>query len=153
MTSDAQWRSSFEPQSVDGIPNGLVLFDGVCVLCSGWVKFVLRRDASGQFQFASIQGAVGSALARRLGIDPNDPATNVVVIDGVAHFKSDSALAVLGRLPGFRWTRALKALPRGLRDWVYDRIARNRYALFGRTKSCLLPTPEQRSRFLDLRET
>jgi predicted DCC family thiol-disulfide oxidoreductase YuxK len=148
MAANAKLRTSFEPQRIDGIPSGLVLFDGVCVLCSGWVEFILERDALAQFRFASIQSAAGAELALRLGIDPNDPATNVVVLDGVAYFKADSALAVLSRLPGWRWTRLAKVLPRAVRDWLYDRVARNRYALFGRKQSCMVPTPEQRSRFV-----
>lgn len=144
------WRTSFAPTSAEDIPSGLVLFDGVCVLCSGWVRFILARDAEAQFRFASIQGSLGSAFARSLGIDPIEPATNAVVLDGVAYFKSDSALAVLSRLRGWRWTRIFNALPRGLRDFAYDRIARNRYVLFGRTDGCMLPSAEQRSRFLDL---
>jgi predicted DCC family thiol-disulfide oxidoreductase YuxK len=151
MKAQPQERSSFEPRIVAGIENGLVVFDGVCVLCSGWVQFILKRDAEGLFAFASVQGVAGSAIAEQLGIDPRDPATNAVVLDGFAYFKSDSALAVFGRLPGWRWTRILRVFPRTLRDWVYDRIARNRYALFGRTSSCMLPNSDQRSRFLDFR--
>ena len=121
------------------------------MLCSGWVQFILKRDVAAQFEFASIQGVPGSEIARQLGIDPEDPATNAVVVRGVAYFKSDSALAVLGELRGWRWTRIFKVLPRALRDWIYDRIARNRYALFGRAASCMLPTAAERSRFLDFR--
>lgn len=152
MTAHPQRRTSFKSQRVEGVPSGLVLFDGVCVLCSGWVQFILARDPDARFQFASIQGPSGATLAARLGINPHDPATNVVVLDDVAYFKSDSALAVLSRLTGWRWTRLLRVFPRALRDWVYDRVARNRYAIFGRTESCFVPTLEQRSRFLDLRE-
>ena len=149
MTAE-QRRTSFEPEVVEGIPSGLVLFDGVCVLCSSWVRFILERDVDAQFRFASIQGSMGASIARRLGIDPIEPATNAVVLDGVAYFKSDSALAALSRLRGWRWTRIFKPLPRALRDFVYDRVARNRYVLFGRTDSCLVPSAEQRTRFLDL---
>ena len=91
-----------------------------------------------------------AAIAVQLGIDPSNPATNAVVVGGVAYFKSDSALSALNRLPGWKWTRVFKIFPRPLRDFVYDRIARNRYALFGKTESCMVPTREQRSRFLDL---
>jgi predicted DCC family thiol-disulfide oxidoreductase YuxK len=73
----------------------------------------------------------------------------VVIVDGVAYFKSDSALTVLQRLDGWQWTRVLRLCPRFVRDWIYDRIARNRYALFGSTDSCMVPTAEQEARFLD----
>lgn len=145
----ADLRASFAAVPAGDLPDGLVLFDGVCALCSGWVRFVLSRDVERQFCFASIQGAYGRALAQRLSLDPDDPATNAVVVDGRVHFKSDSALAVLGRLPRWRWTRALKALPKPLRDWAYDRVARNRYTLFGRYDTCMMPSPELRDRFLD----
>ncbi len=144
-------RSSFEPQSVSGLPDGLVIFDGECVLCSGWVNFILPRDPQKQFRFASIQRMPGRAIAAQLGIDPDAPATNVVIVAGVANFKSDSALAVLGALDGWRWTRVLRILPSVLRNWVYDRVARNRYKFFGRANSCRVPTADEGARFLDER--
>ena len=148
MASDS--RTNFAPQTVEGVESGLVLFDGVCVLCSGWVRFIIERDSEARFRFASVQGTFGANIARRLGIDPANPATNSVVIDGVAYFKSDSALAVLSHLPRWRWARVLKVIPRAVRDWIYDRVARNRYRLFGRTSHCLVPLSTQRARFLDL---
>jgi len=142
-------RSSFRPQAGASLPDGLVIFDGECVLCSAWIKFILPRDSQRRFRFASIQGIPGREIAAQLGIDPDAPTTNAVICDGVAYFKSDSALAVLGRLDGWRWTRMLRVFPRALRDWIYDRIARNRYRLFGRTDHCMLPPPDQAARFLD----
>ena len=144
-------RSSFVPQPAADLPDGLVVFDGECVLCSGWIKFILARDSQRRFRFASIQRMPGRSIAARLGIDPDAPATNAVIVDGVAYFKSDSTLAVLQQLNGWRWTRMLRACPRFVRDWTYDRIARNRYALFGCTDSCIVPTADQAARFLDQR--
>jgi predicted DCC family thiol-disulfide oxidoreductase YuxK len=142
-------RSTFAPQAASDLPDGVVVFDGECVLCSGWVKFILSRDSQQRFRFASIQRMPGRAIAARLDIDPEAPATNVVIVDGVAYFKADSTLAVLRRLDGWRWTRIARLCPRFIRDWIYDRIARNRYSLFGRSASCLVPGPEQAARFLD----
>ncbi len=144
-------RSSFAPQAVADLPDGVVVFDGECVLCSGWVRFILRRDSQRRFRFASIQRVPGRSIAARLGIDPDAPATNAVIVDGVAYFKSDSTLAVLERLTGWQWTRMLRICPRFIRDWIYDRIARNRYALFGRADRCWVPTADQAARFLDQR--
>ncbi len=141
-------RASFNPQRVAGLPDKLVIFDGECVLCSAWVRFVLSRDSGGHFRFASIQGKIGADVACRLNIDPAAPETNAVIIDGMAYFKSDSALAVLDFLPGWRWAKILRVVPRALRDWLYDRIARNRYRLFGRTEHCIVPSEEQSARFL-----
>jgi predicted DCC family thiol-disulfide oxidoreductase YuxK len=130
-------------------PDGLILFDGVCALCSRWVRAVIARDRSRRFRFASIQSPYGQTLAGAAGVDPLAPDTNVVALDGQLLFKSDAALAVLGELDGLGWTRALRAVPKPARDFVYDRVARNRYVLFGKHESCFRPPPQDRDRFLD----
>lgn len=118
------------------VGDGVILFDGVCVLCSGWVRFVAERDAARHFRFTPIQSPFGRRLVEALGIDPADPDTNAVIIDGRALRRSDAAIAVLSRLPGWEWTRALRLLPRPLRDGFYAVVARNRYSLFGRRETC-----------------
>jgi predicted DCC family thiol-disulfide oxidoreductase YuxK len=122
-----------------GVPDGTVLYDGVCVLCSAWFRFVAARDPQARFRFTAIQGAYGRSLALRLGIDPDNPQTNAAVIGGIAYLRSDAAIQILRRLPGWSWSGVLLAIPRVLRDAAYDRIARNRYRLFGRTETCLIP--------------
>ena len=87
-------------------------------------------------------------LAARFGIDADAPETNAVIRGGKAWFKSDSALQVLRDLPSLRWMGALRLLPRWLRNPIYDLVARNRYRLFGKSESCLLPPPDIRDRFL-----
>ena len=124
---------------VTGVADGTVLFDGVCVLCSGWFRFVALRDPAVRFRFTPIQGAYGRSLAIRLGIDPDHPRTNAVIIGGVAYLRSDAAIQVLRRLPGWGWSGVLLAIPRVLRDSAYGVIARNRYRLFGRTDTCMIP--------------
>jgi predicted DCC family thiol-disulfide oxidoreductase YuxK len=141
----ARWQSQLAPD----IPDGLILFDGVCVLCSGWVRFVIERDKAERFRFVPIQSPYGSALAVRFGISPENPETNAVVLHERAWFKSDAAIAVLSNLPRLGWVRMLRLVPRPLRDWSYDLIARNRYRWFGRTETCLMPTPELLRRFPD----
>ncbi len=140
------WR----PQSAADLPDRLVLFDGVCVLCSGWVQFIIARDPGSLYRFVSVQSALGRTLAQRFGIDADAPQSNVVICGGKAWFKGDSALQVLHDLPGLRWTGAFWLLPRWLRNLAYDLVARNRYRLFGKSEACLMPTPEIRSRFLSL---
>ncbi len=140
----ARWA----PKPIAGVPSGLIVFDGVCVFCSRWVQFVIARDSSEEFRFLTIQSEAGRRLAERLGIDPEKPETNAVVLDGVAYMKSDAALMVLSRLPRWRWAGVLRLAPRVVRDWVYDRVARNRYRIFGRTESCMVPGPEIRRRFV-----
>jgi predicted DCC family thiol-disulfide oxidoreductase YuxK len=133
---------------VAGIPDGLILFDGVCVLCSRSVRFVLENDTDEWFCFAPMQSPYGLALASRLGIDAQIPGTSAVVVRGRAFFKSDGAIQVLQRLPRYSWTRALSLLPRPLRDLIYDWVAKNRYRLFGRSECCMSPSPEFTGRFL-----
>lgn len=116
--------------------DGIILYDGVCVLCSGWMRFVLQRDRARLFRFTPIQSEYGAALARGLGIDPLDPDTNAVIWKGIAYRQSDAALRVVSLLPNLAWVRVLHALPRFLRDAVYRLIARTRYCVWGRHAVC-----------------
>ena len=127
----------------------VILFDGVCIFCSRWVRFVAKRDKAKRFRFTPIQSDYGTRLARTFGIDPDDPDTNAVIHGGEAFMKSDAALTVLSQLPGWGWVRMLFAVPKPLRDAVYSLIARNRYRIFGKYDTCPLPTPEQSAKFLD----
>jgi predicted DCC family thiol-disulfide oxidoreductase YuxK len=113
------------------------------------VQFVIRRDSDCRFRFLRIQSSQGRRLARSLGIDPDMPESNAFILNGIAYFKSDVALATFSRLPGMKWLGVLKVFPRGLRNWFYDRLARNRYAWFGRDVACLRPTPDLARRLLD----
>ena len=124
------------------VPDGTVLYDGVCVLCSRWFRFVATRDQQARFRFTPIQGDYGRKLAIRLGIDPDAPQTNAAIIDGMAYVRSDAGLRILRELPGWSWTSVLLRVPRAPRDWLYDRVARNRYRLFGRTETCMIPDAE-----------
>ncbi len=139
-----RWRT----QPNDDLPDGLILFDGVCLLCSGWVRFIIPRDPAQVFRFVPIQSTYGQMLAQRFGIDSETPESNAVVGHNLVYFKSDAAIHVLSRLPGWSWIVALQILPKALRDWLYDRIAQNRYRLFGRSKTCMMPTPETAQRFV-----
>jgi predicted DCC family thiol-disulfide oxidoreductase YuxK len=128
----------------------IVLFDGVCNLCSGSVQFILRRDRGARFRFASLQSPAGRELLARLAID-SAGIDSVVVIEGERWFKeSDAALRIARHLGGL-WTllTVLRLIPRPLRDRAYRFIARHRYRWFGKRDTCWLPTPELRGRFLD----
>ena len=109
---------------------------------------LFERDASARFRFVAIQSTRGSALVTRLAVDVASPETNVAIINGHAYFKSDAMILVLAGLPGWFWSRIFLLLPRRVRDWAYDRIARNRYRLFGRNESCLVPTSAIAGRFV-----
>ena len=129
--------------------NDVILYDGVCMFCSHWIRFIAARDIERRFRFTAIQSAYGTRLAHALGIDPNDPDTNAVIHNGIAHYKSDGALTVLSLLPGWGWVRVLRVLPGWLRDPVYNLIARNRYRIFGRTDVCLVPDAAFRARVME----
>ena len=127
----------------------VILYDGVCVFCSRWVRFVATRDVERRFRFTAIQSPYGTRLAQAFGIDPADPDTNAVIHGGVAYFRSDAALTVLSHLPGWGWVRALRAVPKPLRDSVYGLIARNRYRIFGKYDDCFVPDRDMRARVLE----
>jgi predicted DCC family thiol-disulfide oxidoreductase YuxK len=127
----------------------VILYDGVCVFCSRWVRFVAARDRERRFRFTAIQSPYGTQLARAYRIDPQDPDTNAVIHGGVAYFKSDAALTVLGLLPGWSWVRVLFAVPKSLRDAIYGLVARNRYRIFGKYEACFVPDAEFRDRVME----
>jgi predicted DCC family thiol-disulfide oxidoreductase YuxK len=127
----------------------VILYDGVCVFCSRWVRFVASRDAKQRFRFTAIQSGYGTRLAQAFGINPDDPDTNAVIHGGKAFFKSDAALTVLGALPGWEWVRVLRQVPRPLRDAVYNLVARNRYRIFGKYEACFVPDAELRARVME----
>jgi predicted DCC family thiol-disulfide oxidoreductase YuxK len=132
-------------------PGGAVIvFDGVCALCNGWVRFLLRVDRTGRYRFAAMQGTQGSALLRAHGLDPQDPASFLLLDAQGAWTDTDAILRVLAGLGGlWRLSGALRVLPRAWRDAAYRVLARNRYRWFGRHHACPLPAPEQAARFLD----
>lgn len=128
----------------------IILFDGVCNLCNGAVRFILRHEASTQFSFATTESCSAERLVQEYEITDSLDETFVLVKNGVTYFRSDAALAIAAELSWpWRWLKVLRWLPRGFRDWFYDRIARNRYRWFGRREVCMVPGDEIRHRFLD----
>ncbi len=127
----------------------VILYDGVCIFCSRWIRFVATRDVARRFRFTPIQSDYGTRLAQAYGIDPKDPDTNAVVHGGVAWLKSDGALNVLSALPGWGWTRVFFVVPKPLRDVVYGLVARNRYRIFGKYDECFVPDADMRARVIE----
>jgi predicted DCC family thiol-disulfide oxidoreductase YuxK len=134
---------------VDPAEHPIVLFDGVCNLCNGVVRFVIDRDPRARFRFASLQSELGRGLLRHHGLDP-EALDAVMLVDGEgAHVRSTAALRIArGLRAPWPWLAPLALVPRVLRDAVYDFVARHRYRWFGKRDACALPTPEQRARFL-----
>lgn len=127
----------------------VILYDGVCVFCWRWVRFVASRDVERRFRFTAIQSPYGTRLAQAFGINPGDPDTNAVVHGGRVYFKSDAALTVVGALPGWGWVRVLRSMPKPLRDAVYNLVARNRYRIFGRYEECFVLDESLRARVME----
>jgi predicted DCC family thiol-disulfide oxidoreductase YuxK len=141
---------SVERSARDGWPDdGVILYDGVCIFCSRWVRFVAVRDLAKRFRFTAIQSDYGQRLAKTFSIDAASPDTNAVVLNGQALFKSDAAIAVISSLPHWRWARALTLVPKPWRDAVYNLVARNRYRIFGTYSTCYLGDASFRSRVLE----
>jgi predicted DCC family thiol-disulfide oxidoreductase YuxK len=133
----------------------LVLYDGVCGLCSSLLQFLLTHDRRGVFAFASLQSATGRAVVEGLGGDPADLTSFYVLANYRSArrrtlAKSKAALFVAGQL-GWPWKAASIAgvLPGTVMDRAYDVVARNRYRVFGRFEQCLAPRPEFRGRFIE----
>jgi predicted DCC family thiol-disulfide oxidoreductase YuxK len=127
----------------------VILFDGVCNLCSSSVQFILRRDRRRTFKFASIQSDAGRQLYEQAGLDPSAPDSFVLVTPDKSLLRSDAALAIAHEFGGpWRLLGVFKIVPRLVRDWAYSLVARNRYRWFGKREECLVPTPELRERFL-----
>jgi predicted DCC family thiol-disulfide oxidoreductase YuxK len=127
----------------------VVLFDGVCKLCNGWAKFLIRYDGDHRVRLATVQSKEGQALLAWAGLPVDTFDTMAVVRDHHYWVRSDAFFEVISRLPApWPLLQVLKVFPRWLRDWVYDRIALNRYRLFGQYDVCLMPTQDHERRFL-----
>lgn len=129
----------------------ILVFDGVCVLCSRSVQFVLRHDRDKRFRFATTQSETGRQLMLAHGFDPNRPSS-VLLIENDAVFVESSAAVHVLRAFGGVWKIAAELIwivPRPVRDAAYRGIAKRRYQWFGKNDSCYLPQPGDRTRFLD----
>lgn len=139
------------PIPAPGIDDGdnVVLFDAVCKLCSGWSRFLIRHDARHAFKLATVQSEEGKAILRWCGL-PTDEYDTLVLVEGNRFYvRSAAVIRVLARLPlPWKLGALVWVIPRPLRDWAYDKVARNRYALFGKYDSCMVPTPDHHARFL-----
>ena len=127
----------------------IIVFDGYCGFCSGFARFVMRHDRAGRYRLLAAQTDLGRALYRHYGLDPDNYATNILLENGVARFKSDGSIAMFSGL-GFPWSLAgaARILPRRVRDAGYAVIARNRLRIAGRRATCFVPSEQDRARFL-----
>jgi predicted DCC family thiol-disulfide oxidoreductase YuxK len=138
------------PGEVKPQDSNIVLFDGVCNLCSGSVQFIIKRDVKRIFKFASLQSSFGQQQLDKFELNKN-LLHSIILLRGEQVFqRSDAALEIAKQLSG-GWPvfYIFKILPRFLRDGIYNLISRNRYRLFGKKDACWIPTPELKERFLE----
>lgn len=128
----------------------LILFDGVCNLCNGFIQFVITHDAANRFSFATLQSETGRELLRRHGLTATDLSTIVLVDDQQRAWTKSDAVIRIGQELGYPWKLlgAARVLPRILRDACYTLVANNRYRLLGHTTECWLMTPELAKKFI-----
>ncbi len=130
--------------------NDVVIFDGVCNLCARSVKFILDHEVAPVLRFTPLQSPAGVRHLRELGFDPADAKTFVLIVDGKAYVKSEAAIRLANYLRGaWKLIGAIRIIPRTIRDWMYDVVARNRYRWFGRVDACITPTADLRVRFVE----
>jgi predicted DCC family thiol-disulfide oxidoreductase YuxK len=130
-------------------PDNVILFDGLCNFCNSSINFTIRHDKKNRFHFAALQSEPAIAIRKQFNL-PDEFLSSVVLIEnGKAYIRSTAALRIARRLNG-AWPLfyGLIIIPRFIRDWVYNIVARNRYKWWGKKESCMVPTPEVRKKFL-----
>jgi predicted DCC family thiol-disulfide oxidoreductase YuxK len=127
----------------------VIVFDGYCVLCSGWAKFVIRHDRAGKYRLLAAQSPLGRALYEHYALNPDRQETNILIADGRAWFKSEGSIRMFEGL-GLPWSllRVFRIIPEASRDAAYGWVAGNRFRWFGTRASCFVPTPDIKERFL-----
>ncbi|MCL4143046.1 UNVERIFIED_CONTAM: hypothetical protein GTU68_057901 [Idotea baltica] len=124
----------------------VVLFDGVCNLCNGFVNFIIDHDKENKFKFASLQ----SDFAKKLIDQRFSDLSTVVFYDGDKFYqKSEAVLEIAKKLPILRWVAFFAIIPKFIRDGIYMFVSKNRYRVFGKSESCRVPTPELKAKFLE----
>jgi predicted DCC family thiol-disulfide oxidoreductase YuxK len=134
------------------LPKGkkIILFDGVCNLCDASVHYVIKHDKNDLFRFVTLQSDLGQAILKHIGINPSHIDSIILYEPGIAYYyKSSAALEITKGLKGiFTLATLFQILPTGVRDFIYDIIAKNRYKWYGKKQECLVPNEEVVSKFL-----
>jgi predicted DCC family thiol-disulfide oxidoreductase YuxK len=128
----------------------IIFFDGVCNLCNGFVNFIIPRDQKNRFQFSSLQSAKAQIILKDYHYFIDDISTVILLEDGQLFTQSTAVLKIVRKMSGL-WPLlyAFIIIPKPIRDFLYKRIANNRYRLFGKRDSCRMPSPELKSKFLE----
>jgi len=128
----------------------IILFDAICVICNGWARFLIQHDPQAQFKLASAQSPLGEKILKHYGMSTTHYTTMIVIIDGQLFTESTALLKVLARLGlPFSLMKTGYLIPRPFRDFLYRRVALNRYTLFGKTDNCLIPSQKNQHHFLE----
>lgn len=127
----------------------IVLFDGVCNFCNSSVNFIIRHDKKAHFKFAPIQSEIGKVLCEKFEIDVQKIDSIILIENDQFNIKSSAILRITKKLNGtYPLLFGFIIIPRFVRDAAYDLIARNRYKWFGKKESCMIPTPDEKERFV-----
>ena len=126
----------------------VILFDGVCNLCNSFVNFVIRNDKKEVFKFAPIQSDFGEIALKKHRINSKDTDSIILVDDDNYYIKSSAALYIAKNLSGaYPLLFCFMLVPKFMRNWVYDFVAKNRYKWYGKKENCMIPTPELIDKF------
>jgi predicted DCC family thiol-disulfide oxidoreductase YuxK len=129
--------------------DNIVLFDGVCNLCNGIVRFIMRRDHDRKIRFAPIQSALGQSLYKKFELSSDNIDTVIYISSDKYYLRSSAVLHVLKDIGGvWRFFYGLIIIPRVIRDLFYDQVARSRYLIFGKRDTCMIPDTDIADRFL-----
>lgn len=128
----------------------IILFDGVCNLCNSAVQFVIQHDGKDVFRFVALQSELGQQILKHIGVSSANIDSIVLYEPGVAYYyKSSAAIEIARSLGGFWYFGTVfRIIPTGIRNLLYDYIAKNRYKWFGKKESCIIPTPDLKIKFL-----
>jgi predicted DCC family thiol-disulfide oxidoreductase YuxK len=131
------------------VQKSTILFDGVCNLCNGFVNFIIVRDKANRFRFGSLQSPAVVDLLRQHNFSSDDLSTVVLLEGNKLYYQSTAVLKILKQLGG-AWVLlyGFIIIPKPVRDFFYNLIAKNRYKLFGRQDACMVPTPELKAKFV-----
>ncbi len=137
---------------IDDLPKDkkIILFDGVCNLCNASVQFILKRDKMDRFRFVALQSVLGQKIINHIGIDTKKADSLILYEPGKAYYsKASAVLKITKELGGFyNLMSVLTVLPKAIQNYIYDYIAKNRYRWYGKKDTCMFPTPELESKFL-----
>ncbi|PHS60900.1 MAG: thiol-disulfide oxidoreductase [Flavobacterium sp.] len=127
----------------------IILFDGVCNLCNASVNFVIKRDKNDVFRFAALQSEIGNKYISELNINPLDTDSIILIDEDKCYVKSTAALHITKSMSGaYPLLFGFIIVPKFIRNWVYDYVAKNRYKWYGKKESCMIPSEELKRKFL-----